>query len=101
MLLAPCVIFIFTLPFSCRLKPGLCTVYRILAGIVLFAGSGVSLYLAAYAGDQGGIGAFFFQVAVIAVYAVLSIVLPNSNRVPAGRAAGENDSSKMTAPDPD
>lgn len=73
MLLAPGVVFVLTLPYSGRLKPSLRAVYRYVGGIVVFLGSGTSLYFAFYAGDQGGIAAFFFQTAVISAYAVLSI----------------------------
>ncbi len=75
MLLVPGVVFVLTLPFSGRLKPGLRAVYRYAGGIVVFCGSGISLYLASYTGDQGGIAAYFFQLAVISVYAILSISL--------------------------
>jgi hypothetical protein len=75
MLLLPSAVFILTLPFSGRLKPGLRKVYRFVGGIVVFLGSGISFYFASYTGDQGGITAFFFQIAVIFVYAVLSISL--------------------------
>lgn len=75
MILAPSVVFILTLPFSRRLKPSLRAVYRFVGGIVVFLGSGISFYFASYTGDQGGIAAFFFQIAVISIYAVLSILL--------------------------
>ncbi len=75
MLLAPVAVFVFSLPFSGRLKRSLCNTYRIGGGLVVFLGSGTSFYLASYTGDQGGIGAFFFQIAVILVYTVLSISL--------------------------
>jgi hypothetical protein len=42
---------------------------------VVFLGSGISIYFAMYTGDQGGIGAFFFQISVILVYVALSISL--------------------------
>lgn len=75
MILTPSVVFILSLPFSRRLEPSLCAVYRFVGGIVVFLGSGISLYLASYTGDQGGIAAFFFQIAVIVVYAAFSISL--------------------------
>lgn len=75
MILAPVVIFIFTLPFSGRLIPRLRNAYRIVGGIVVFLGGGISFYLAWYTGDQGGIAAFFFQTAVIFVYVVFAISL--------------------------
>jgi hypothetical protein len=49
--------------------------YRLVGGIIVIAGSAFSLYLAAYTGDQGGIGAYFFQIAVILVYLVFSLSL--------------------------
>ena len=79
MLLSPGVVFIVTLPFSRRLKPSLCKLYRIVGALVVFLGSGVSSYLASYTGDQGGVGAFFFQVTVICIYVVLSISLIGLN----------------------
>jgi len=75
MWLLPMIIFIVTLPFFGWLKPKLRNWYRILAGTVVFIGSGISLYFAAYTGDQGGIAAFYFQALVILIYSVLSIVL--------------------------
>ncbi len=79
MILGPGVIFVLTLPLSGRLRPKLRAVYRFFGGIVVFLGSGISLYFASYTGDQGGIAAFFFQVVVILVYAVLagSLVILN------------------------
>lgn len=73
MVLGPCAIFIFSLRFTRQLKPRLRKVYRILGGLLVFAGGGISFYLASYTGDQGGIGAFFFQVAVIVVYTAFSV----------------------------
>ena len=75
MLIVPTVIFLTTLPVSGRLKPQLRWLYRIVGGAIVIPGSTVSLYLAAYTGDQGGIGAFFFQVGVIVVYVSLSVSL--------------------------
>ena len=75
MLFVPIIFFTATLPFSRWLKPGFCLLYRIVGGVVVFAGSGTSVYLAAYTGDQGGIGAYFLQLAVISVYLVFSISL--------------------------
>ena len=75
MLLVPIVVFILTLPASRRLRPSLRAVYRFVGGIVVFLGAGVSVYLASYTGDQGGIAAYFFQLAVISVYVALSVSL--------------------------
>lgn len=80
MLLVPAIIFLLTLPLSGRLGPGLRTTYRLIGGFVVFVGSGTSLYLASYTGDQGGIAAFFFQIAVILVYVTLSISIVILNR---------------------
>ncbi len=75
MLLAPGLVFLVTLPWSGRLRPRLRWLYRILGGAVVFGGSALSYYFAAYTGDQGGIAAYFFQMAVIATYALLSLLL--------------------------
>ena len=90
MILAPCVAFVLTLPLSNRLHPSLRTIYRFVGGIVVFLGSGVSIYFAAYSGDQGGIAAFFFQIAVIEVYAALSFALVILNWFLRNRASGES-----------
>jgi hypothetical protein len=79
MLLAPSVLFLVTLPLSARLRPWLRKTYRSAGGIVVFLGSGFSFYLAAYTGDQGGIAAYFFQIAVISVYLVLSVTVVGLN----------------------
>ena len=79
MLLAPIIAFIISLPFSRRLKQSLRKLYRIFGGILVFLGSGVSLYLASYTGDQGGIAAYFFQMAVIVVYVAFSIAIATLN----------------------
>ena len=79
MLLGPGVFFLVTLPFSGRFRPGVRKAYRILGGIVVFIGSGTSYYLASYTGDQGGIAAYFFQVAVILAYIVVSVSLVGLN----------------------
>lgn len=75
MLLVPIIVYLATLRLSRRLKPVPGLLYRTLGGIVVFSGGAISLYLAAYTGDQGGIAAFFFQIAVIVTYALLSTVL--------------------------
>lgn len=75
LLLLPVAVYIGTFSFSGRLKPKLCILYRVGAGIVAIAGSSFSLYLAAYSGDQGGIAAYFFQLVVIGSYAFFSVTL--------------------------
>jgi len=75
LLLLPVVVYIGTFSSSCRLKPKLCTLYRVGAGIIAIAGSSFSVYLAAYSGDRGGIAAYFFQLAVIGFYALFSLAL--------------------------
>jgi len=75
LLLLPAVVFVISLPFSNRLESTLCNVYRIVGGLIVFLGSGFSLYLASYTGDQGGIAAYFFQIAVILLYVAFSVFL--------------------------
>ena len=75
LLLMPSVVFLITLPISRRFKPNLCMLYRVVGGIIVIAGSAFSYYLAAYTGDQGGIGAFYFQLTVIIVYVLFSVLL--------------------------
>ncbi|WP_417616079.1 hypothetical protein [Oceanisphaera sp.] len=75
LLLAPVVFFLFSLPVSGRLRPSLRLIYRLLGGMLVFIGSAASLYFAAYSGDQGGITAFYLQIAVIMAYALLSLLV--------------------------
>lgn len=75
MILTPGAVYILTLPLSRRLIPSLRRAYRIVGGLIAFFGSGISFYLAWYAGEQGGIAAYFFQKTVIMVYAAFSILL--------------------------
>lgn len=75
LLLCPIAVFTVTLPFSRRLKPRLCMVYRIVGGMIVLGGSAISFYFAFYAGDQGGVTAFFFQINVIGVYVFFSVVI--------------------------
>lgn len=41
----------------------------------MFIGGGISFYFASYTGDQGEISAYFFQIAVILVYALLLVAV--------------------------
>lgn len=75
LLLGPIVVFTMTLPCSKWLRSPLRKLYLILGGMIVVAGSGTSLYLAMYSGDQGGIAAYFFQIAVISMYLLFSCVL--------------------------
>ena len=75
MLLAPSVIYLATFPLSRKLKSGFRRWYRVVGGIIVLGGSATSYYFAAYTGDQGGIAAYFFQLAVILAYASFSAVL--------------------------
>ena len=86
MVILPNVIFLATLPVSGRLAPLLRWLYRIVGGAIVIAGSIVTLYLAAYTGDQGGIAAFFFQIAVIAVYVFFSVLLVSIHLLARGEA---------------
>lgn len=75
------MIYVITFPLSRRLTPPLRKIYRIFGGILVFLGSGTSLYLANYAGDQGGIAAYFCQMAVIVIYVAFSTVMVALNFV--------------------
>jgi hypothetical protein len=75
MLVGPAVLFVLTIPLSGSLGSTLRRVYLILGGIVVLIGSGTSFYFAFYAGDQGGIAAYFFQMGVIGIYALLLVVV--------------------------
>jgi len=79
MLLVPIVIYMATLAIVHRLRPGLCQLYRIMGGVIVFGGSAISFYFAAYSGDQGGITAFYFQIVVILVYIFVSVALLTVN----------------------
>jgi len=79
LLLGPIAAFTLSLPFLTWLKPGLRKLYRITGGVMVFCGSGTALYFAMYGGDQGGIAAYFVQVAVIAVYAALCLFVALAN----------------------
>ena len=88
MILVPLVVYVITIPLSRRLNPGLRKTYRVIGGIVVFLGSGVSIYFAAYTGDQGGIAAFYFQILVILVYAAFSLSVVIVNWILRAREAG-------------
>ena len=88
LLLVPALVFVISLPFSNRLQATLCKAYRIVGGLIVFLGSGFSLYLASYTGDQGGIAAYFFQIAVILLYAAFSVFLIILNLLFRGRNDG-------------
>lgn len=89
MILVPVAVYILSLPFSGRLMPGLRMAYRIVGALVVFLGGGVSFYLAWYTGEQGGIAAYFFQKAVILVYAAFSILLVVLNWILCARQSGK------------
>ncbi len=91
MVLAPILVYIVSLPFSRRLRPVLRRTYRIVGGFVVFLGGGMSLYLASYTGDQGGIAAFFFQSTVILVYVAFSITVAVLNWFIAVRDSEDTD----------
>jgi hypothetical protein len=88
MILVPVVVYVITIPLSKRLNPGLRKTYRVIGGIVVFLGSGISIYFAAYTGDQGGIAAFYFQILVILVYAAFSLSVVIVNWILRAREAG-------------
>ena len=79
MLLVPIAIYMATFSIVRRLRPGLCNLYRIIGGVIVFGGSAISFNFAAYSGDQGGITAFYFQIVVILVYIFVSVALLTVN----------------------
>ena len=75
MLIIPIAVFVLSIPLSKRLTSTLRKFYLVVGGIVVFIGSGIAVYFAAYTGDQGGIAAYFVQVAVIFVYVLLLVTV--------------------------
>ena len=71
----PVIVYLMTLPFSGAIKSGLRNFYRIVGGVIVFIGSGTSYYFAFYAGEQGGITAFYLQLTVIVVYLIFLFVV--------------------------
>lgn len=92
MILAPVVVYVLTFPSSHYLGPGPRIAYRILGGLVVFPGGGITLYLASFTGDQGGIAAYFFQMAVILVYVVISLSLVILDRILRAAESRDTDS---------
>lgn len=88
MILVPVVVYVLTIPLSRQLKPGLRKTYRVIGGLVVFLGGGISIYFASYTGDQGGIAAFYFQILVILVYAALSLAVVIVNWILRAMEAG-------------
>jgi hypothetical protein len=68
LLLLPVLVFLVSIPFSKHALKQCRTLYLSVGALIVFAGSCFSLYLAAYTGDQGGIGAFFSQLLVVTSY---------------------------------
>ena len=79
LLVLPIAVYSATFIVAKKLLPGFCRWYRILGAVLVFGGSGVSVYFAAYTGDQGGIAAFYFQLLVIVIYLLLSMTLVIAN----------------------
>ena len=79
MLIGPIVVYLATLPFFRWFIPRLRTWFYGIGGTVAFAGGVASLCFAMYSGDQGGIAAYFFQLAVIFFYVTFSLVVAISN----------------------
>ena len=78
-LVTPTVVYLFTFSLSVNLVQPLCWIYRIFGGVIAIIGSLVSLYFAAYSGDQGGITAFYFQIVVILVYILFLFIVIIAN----------------------
>jgi hypothetical protein len=79
LLLLPILCYLVSIPFTHKLQPGMRKLYLVGGGIITFAGSATSVYFAGYAGDQGGIAAFYFQLSVILVYASFSVFVMAAN----------------------
>lgn len=79
MIVVPVTVFLASLRLSARLRPRLRRVYRMVGGLIVMLGSSITLYFAAYTGDQGGITAFYFQAAVVLLYVVFSVSLISVN----------------------
>ena len=92
MIIAPCLVFVLTLPLSRFLRPKLRKVYRISGGLIVFLGGAFSFYLASYTGDQGGIAAYFFQKTVILIYTAMSFAVVIANWSFHARESGDIES---------
>ena len=68
-------------PYVRKWGPILRHLYRIVGAVITFGGGSISLYLAAYTGEQGGVAAFYFQIVVIIVYLVFLALLLAANRL--------------------
>ncbi len=79
MIIGPILFFLVTIPVSSRLRPPFRRIYRFVGGGLVGAGGTISICLAAYAGDQGGISAYFFQIAVICSYLFFCILIMGLN----------------------
>ena len=73
LLFLPSVIFLISIPMSLKLIIKLRRIYLIIGSAIVFSGSGLSLYFAAYTGDQGGVTALFLQLLVIFIYMFFSL----------------------------
>ena len=89
MIVMPVAVYLLTLPMSRRMRVGPRITYRVLGGFIVIFGGGFSLYLASYTGDQGGIAAYFFQIAVIVVYSAVSLALVMLNWILSARDSRE------------
>lgn len=75
MLILPIVVYIVSVPFTGRLNKRLRYIYIIGGGVIVFVGSSISIYFAMYTGDQGGIGAYIFQLFVISAFVLFTFCL--------------------------
>lgn len=69
-LLAPVVLYLLSLPLSVRLPAVLRTVYRLAGAGLVFPAAAAAVYFAGYSGEQGGVPAYFVQLA-----ALISLIL--------------------------
>lgn len=88
MLFGPVVVYLATIPLCGRLERGLRWTYLVAGGAMVLGGGAGSTYFAMYAGDQGGITAFFLQSAVILAYVLLCAVTVPIHR---GRKGARDD----------
>ena len=75
LLVLPIAVYGGTFFLAKKLSLEWCRWYRIIGALLVFGGSGVSVYFAGYSGDQGGIAAFYFQLLVMASYLLFSGVI--------------------------
>lgn len=69
----PSLLYLASLFLIRKLRKGLRWFYVILGGLLVFGGGACAVYAAAYAGDQGGITAFYLQLLTLLVLIALAL----------------------------